>query len=112
MPLRELEKRCARAAAKAGKFLASAYAIIEPELAYFLELRDRLNAQGMHGGVDPDGCWLHEFRASGATRYFQVGMPLPDIMHLGGWRDVKSVQRYLGLLQDDRLNQAIETAWA
>jgi hypothetical protein len=25
-----------------------------------------------------------------ATRYFQKGMPLPDIMALGGWRDMKS----------------------
>jgi len=51
MPTRTLEKRCARAAAKAGKFLASARAIIEPHIAYFLELRERLNAQGRHGGV-------------------------------------------------------------
>lgn len=49
MPTRELERRCARTAGKAGKFLASAYAIIEPELAYFLELRYRLNAQGKRG---------------------------------------------------------------
>jgi integrase len=63
-------------------------------------------------GVDPDRCWLHKFRASGATRYFQAGMPLPDIMALGGWRDIKSVQRYMGLLQDDRLSEAVESAWA
>jgi hypothetical protein len=60
MPLRELEKRCARAASKAGKFLASAYAIIEPELAYFLELRDRLNAQGMRGGVEGWARWCEK----------------------------------------------------
>lgn len=63
-------------------------------------------------GVDPDRRWLHKFRASGATRYFQAGMPLPDIMALGGWRDIKSVQRYMGLLQDDRLSEAVESAWA
>lgn len=57
MPLRQLETRCARTAAKAGKFLASAYAIIEPELPYFLELRQRLNAQGRRGGVEGWARW-------------------------------------------------------
>jgi integrase len=51
--------------------------------------------------LDPDRVWLHKFRATGATRYFQRGVPLPDIMALGGWRDIKSVQRYMGLLRDD-----------
>ena len=60
MPLRELEKRCARTAARAGKFLASAYAIIEPELAYFLELRWRLNAQGNRGGVEGWARWCEK----------------------------------------------------
>ena len=62
--------------------------------------------------LDPDRVWLHKFRATGATRYFQRGMPLPDIMALGGWRDIKSVQRYMGLLRDDRLTAAVEAAWA
>lgn len=60
MPTRTLEKRCARAAAKAGKFLASARAIIEPEIAYFLELRDRLNAQGRRGGVEGWQRWCEK----------------------------------------------------
>lgn len=33
-------------------------------------------------------------------------------MRLGGWRDVKSVQRYVGLLSDERLTAAVEAAWA
>ena len=28
-------------------------------------------------------------------------MPLPDVMRLGGWRDLASVQRYIGLLNHD-----------
>lgn len=60
MPTRTLEKRCARAAAKAGKFLASARAIIEPEIAYFLELRERLNAQGRRGGVEGWQRWCEK----------------------------------------------------
>ena len=63
-------------------------------------------------GMDSDRVWLHKFRATGATRYFQNMMPLPDIMALGGWRDMKSVQRYMGLLRDDRLTAAVEAAWA
>jgi hypothetical protein len=46
MTLRQLERHCAQSAAKAGKFLASARAILEADLPYFLELRQRLNAQG------------------------------------------------------------------
>jgi hypothetical protein len=60
MPTRELEKRCARAAAKAGKFLASARAILESELAYFLELRHRLNAQGKKGGIEGWQRWVEK----------------------------------------------------
>ena len=52
MPTRKLEIRCARVAARAGEFLASARAIIEPEIAYFVELRERLNAQGRRGGIE------------------------------------------------------------
>jgi hypothetical protein len=60
MPTRKLEKRCARTASKAGKFLASARAIIEPELPYFLELRERLNAQGQRGGVEGWQRWCEK----------------------------------------------------
>ena len=63
-------------------------------------------------GLDTDRVWLHKFRATGATHYFQKGMPLPDIMALGGWRDMKSVLRYMGRLRDDRLTAAVEAAWA
>jgi hypothetical protein len=56
MPFRELEKHCAKSAAMAGKFLASARAILEADLPYFLELRQRLNAQGQRGSVEGDPC--------------------------------------------------------
>lgn len=36
---------------------------------------------------------------------------LPDIMALGGWRDLESVRRYMGVLQKDRLKLAVEAAW-
>jgi site-specific recombinase XerD len=55
--------------------------------------------------------WLHKFRASGATRLLQRGMPLPDVMQLGCWRDLASVQRYMGLLNHDRRLAAVEAAW-
>ena len=50
---------------------------------------------------DPDRVWL-----------LQRGMPLPDVMRLGGWRDLASVQRYMGLLNYDRLAEAVNAAWA
>src|SRR5208337_2968297 len=60
MPMRSLEKRCARAAAKAGKYLTSARAVIEPEIGYFLALRERLNAQGKRGGVEGWQRWCEK----------------------------------------------------
>jgi hypothetical protein len=60
MPLRALEKRCRKAANKAGKFLASARAIIEPELPYFLELRERLSAQGRRDGIEGWQRWCEK----------------------------------------------------
>jgi predicted phosphoadenosine phosphosulfate sulfurtransferase len=38
--------------------------------------------------------------------------PLPNIMRLGGWRDIESVNRYMGLIQDDRLAASVEAAWS
>ncbi|MGO9087921.1 MAG: hypothetical protein ACLQBK_22105 [Candidatus Sulfotelmatobacter sp.] len=35
---------------------------------------------------------------------------LLDIMALGGWRDLESVKRYMGLLQKDRLKLAAQAA--
>lgn len=55
-------------------------------------LRD-LKAVAEKVGVDPDRVWLHKFRATGCTTLLQKGMPLPDVMRLGGWRDLASVQR-------------------
>ena len=66
----------------------------------------------VRAGVDPDHVWLHKLRASGCTRLLQSGMPLPDVMRLGGWRDLASVQRYMGLLNHDRTQAAVEAAWA
>jgi hypothetical protein len=46
----------------------------------------------------------------------RAGVPalrlLPDVMKLGGWRDLASVQRYMGLMNHDRLKGAVEAAWA
>jgi len=39
-------------------------------------------------------------------------MPLPDVMRLAGWRDLASVHRYMALLSDVRLTEAVEAAWA
>lgn len=62
--------------------------------------------------LDPAHCWLHKFRASGATKLLQSGMPLKDVMLMGGWRDLASIQRYMGRLTEDRLEEAVEAAWA
>jgi hypothetical protein len=33
-------------------------------------------------------------------------------MRLGGWKDLESVKRYRGMMQDDKLEAAVERAWA
>lgn len=71
-----------------------------------------LKAVAKCAGLDPDRCWLHKFRATGATKFLQKNMPLADVMKLGGWRDLKSVERYMGLLNHDRLQAAVNAAWA
>lgn len=43
---------------------------------------------------------------------FQRSMPLPDVMKMGGWHDLASVQRYLAPLDGDKLETAVEAAWA
>jgi site-specific recombinase XerD len=60
----------------------------------------------------PERAWLHKFRATGCTKLLQAGVPLPDVMAMGGWRDLASVQRYMGLLNHDRRQKAVEAAWA
>jgi site-specific recombinase XerD len=71
-----------------------------------------LKAIAKKAGLDPRRVWLHKLRASGCTRLLQRGVPLADVMHLGGWRDLKSIKRYMGRMQDDRLTAAVEAAWA
>lgn len=63
-------------------------------------------------GVDPKRAKLHSWRRSGATHLLQKGLPLQEVMALGGWKDLKSVQRYAGLLSHERRQKAVEAAWA
>jgi len=45
-------------------------------------------------------------------RNVQAGMRLPDVMRLGGWSDLASVQRHMSLLNHDQLSAAVKAAWA
>jgi len=63
-------------------------------------------------GLDPKRAKLHSFRRTGATILLQKGMPLQEVMALGGWRDLASVQRYAGLMNHARRQAAVEACWA
>jgi site-specific recombinase XerD len=63
-------------------------------------------------GIETNRARLYSCRHSGATRYLRSGMDLASVMRLGGWRDLASVQRYLGLLFEDKLEAQVEAAWA
>lgn len=70
---------------------------------YLLKDLKRIAAQA---GLDPDDCWQHEFRATGATTLLRPGMDLTTVMKMGGWNDVASVQRYLAPLAGAELRDA------
>jgi integrase len=76
------------------------------------DLLSDLKTIAKKAGVDPKRAKLHSFRRTGATHYAQKGLPLPELMRIGGWRDLKSVQRYLGHMHQDRLSTLVESAWA
>jgi integrase len=61
--------------------------------------------------IDRKRAKLHSFRRTGTKRLLQKGLSLQEVMALGGWKDIVSVQRYMGLLNHDRLT-AVEAAWA
>lgn len=68
-------------------------------IALFHEACRRANVP--HGR--PEGVTFHSLRHTGATRALAVpGTSLRDLMALGGWRDLKSVQRYTRPTQADR----------
>lgn len=74
-------------------------------------LRD-LKTIAKRTGIDPKRAKLHSFRRTGTTRLLQKGVPLQEVMALGGWRDLASIQRYMGLMNHDRRLAAVTAAWA
>ena len=74
-------------------------------------LRDLKNI-AEKAGLNSDELWQHKFRAIGCSTLLQSGMLLPDVMALEGWKDVTSVKRYMGPLDADGLEKAVEKAWA
>jgi integrase len=77
-----------------------------------LKLLRYLKFAAVRAGINPKRAKLHSFRRTGATIYLQKGLPLQELMALGGWRDLQSVQRYCGLMNHERRQAAVEAAWA
>jgi integrase len=60
-----------------------------------LDFLDCLNAVAERAKLDPDGFWLHKFRATFATRCLWAGVDLRTVQQWLGHSDMESTMRYL-----------------
>jgi integrase len=60
-----------------------------------LDFLDCLKAVAERAKLDPDGLWLHKFRATFATRCLWAGVDLRSVQEWLGHSDMESTMRYL-----------------
>jgi integrase/recombinase XerD len=60
-----------------------------------LDFLDCLKAVAERAKLDPDGFWLHKFRATFATRCLWAGVDLRSVQEWLGHSDMESTMRYL-----------------
>ena len=60
-----------------------------------LDFLDCLKAVAERATLDPDGFWLHKFRATFATRCLWHGVDLRSVQEWLGHSDMESTMRYL-----------------
>jgi integrase/recombinase XerD len=60
-----------------------------------LDFLDCLKAVAERAKLDPDGFWLHKFRATFATRCLWAGVDLRSVQEWLGHSDLESTMRYL-----------------
>jgi integrase/recombinase XerD len=71
-----------------------------------------LKAIAERGGLDPDDCWLHKFRATFATWHLWTGVDLRTVQEWLGHSEMDSTMRYLKPSRDQKARQKVNETFA
>jgi integrase len=63
------------------------------------------------GGMDEDGWWLHRWRSTFATHCLRNGMDIASLRDQMGHSDLKSIERYLRALDQDKRAEKVTLVW-
>lgn len=63
-------------------------------------------------GMNQDDFWLHRFRATYATHCLRNGMDIASLRDQMGHADLKSIERYLRALDQDKRAEKVTLVWA
>jgi integrase/recombinase XerD len=62
-------------------------------------------------GMDEDGWWLHRWRSTFATHCLRNGMDIASLRDQMGHSDLKSIERYLRALDQDKRAEKVTLVW-
>ena len=62
-------------------------------------------------GMDKDGWWLHRWRSTFATHCLRNGMDIASLRDQMGHSDLKSIERYLRALDQDKRAEKVTLVW-
>jgi integrase/recombinase XerD len=77
-----------------------------------LDFLDCLKAVVKRTKLDPDGFWLHKFRATFATRNLWAGVDLRTVQQWLGHSDMESTMRYLKPSRSQQTRDKVNVVWA
>ncbi|HLM80453.1 MAG TPA: tyrosine-type recombinase/integrase [Terriglobales bacterium] len=77
-----------------------------------LDFLDCLKAVAERAKLDPDGFWLHKFRATFATRNLWAGVDLRTVQQWLGHSDMESTMRYLKPSRSLAVREKVNVVWA
>ena len=63
-------------------------------------------------GMNPDDWWLHRFRATYATHCLRESMDIASLRDQMGHADLKSIERYLRALDQDKRAEKVTMIWS
>ncbi|HEY1804940.1 MAG TPA: tyrosine-type recombinase/integrase [Terracidiphilus sp.] len=73
---------------------------------------DLLKARAKGAKLDPDGFWLHKFRATFATWHLQAGVDLRTVQQWLGHTDMESTLRYLRPAQGHSVTARVDATFS
>jgi site-specific recombinase XerD len=71
-----------------------------------------LKAVATRAELDPDGCWLHKFRATFATWHLWSGVDLRTVQQWLGHSDLESTMRYLKPSREEKVRLKVNETFA